>query len=267
MNLLSAGTVLISKALFFLVFFTFCAASAQPEYYGYLDKLEAEDLEYAEFIVNQQKPASLNPDYVFFDNKLVRSLERRYEDIFGYSSAQRNLQLSKFDESLILQRSNKREIEDIHARQNKFATFMLRKFTEKQIDSYLKNDPELKKVYQAKERLSKYEVKTKKGWKFAAKYSIAGNFTRLQYSKNGTKLFYLYEGDNGEQTLAVKQALSKKLAVASHINLYKKSVQMILDRALTAKLSLGFSSTIYEQENFDRDWSNTHIASLSYVWN
>lgn len=256
----------IIVALQILIVITDINLAIGAGHYNYFSGLKTEDKQSEELILDIKKTKTLDKEEPIFTDQIIESLEQRYSDIFGYSSAEKNLQLSRFNVELAMQRSNSEKLQEIHRKQNRFANFMLKKITEKKLDLYLQNDPKLKKIYEAKHKLSNYEVETKRGWKFSARYSISGNFTRLQYAKGKTKLYAQFEGDNSKSIYAFKYPLARKLEWASYYNRKEESLQMVLTRSLSPVLSVNLSVLNYIETPLEKEKSDTYLTGLNYLW-
>lgn len=126
----------------------------------------------------KEKKADLK-GYIF-DRILSREFRYRYEQQFGRSAVERNVvNPSRFDE-YFYRTSVGVTLEEDSRRKQIFGEYMIKRLTEHHVDQYAKSTPELKRVYELKDRLSKVKVEVRQGYKLDMNYSLSGNFFQIR---------------------------------------------------------------------------------------
>ena len=117
---------------------------------------------------------------VIFDKILSREFRYRYEQQFGRSAVERNvINPSRFDQ-YFYRTSVGVTLEEDAERKQIFGEYMTKRLAEHHIDQYEKSTPELRRVYELKDRLSKVKVEVKQGYKLDMNYSLSGNFFQVR---------------------------------------------------------------------------------------
>jgi hypothetical protein len=162
-------------------------AQTDPEVVGYHPGYVM-DVEYEqtsrteEFNIFATPPSEKKRDLkgLIFDRKLSKEFRYRYEQQFGRSSVEQNVtNPSRFDE-YFYRTSVGVTLEEDSRRKSLFGEYMTKRLAEHHIDQYAKSTPELKRVYELKDRLSKVNVEVKKGYKVDMNYSLSGNFFQVR---------------------------------------------------------------------------------------
>ncbi|MEO0335228.1 MAG: hypothetical protein AAF202_02470 [Pseudomonadota bacterium] len=153
-----------------LILPVFCWAQTSSDLVGYHPGYVM-DVEYEqtsrteEFNIFSGPPKEKKRDLrgVIFDRTLTREFRYRYEQQFGRSEIERNVvNPSRFDE-YFYRTSVGVSIEEDSQRKQIFGEYMIKRLTEHHIDQYAKSTPELRRVYELKDRLSKVKVEVRKG--------------------------------------------------------------------------------------------------------
>lgn len=157
------------------------ARAALP--YGYLSDVAAERGErfYEIFLFTEPAPRTARLSDAIFNRELSKEFQDKYRDKFGTldteSIAYKQTDFSRLDEN----KGNNQKLETQSAERKVFAEYMVKRLAEWHVDNYIKSEPAMRPVYEAKERLKKIEVKVTKETKLEARYSFAGNILELIY--------------------------------------------------------------------------------------
>ncbi|MCB0420335.1 MAG: hypothetical protein KDD61_05035 [Bdellovibrionales bacterium] len=149
---------------------------------GYLDSVEEERKIRAVELVTVAKPQDEDPPLkeIIFDDELKSEFELRYEQEFGLTAIERNVEApNRYDEFVYSNGTVVTEEEDMTRRQ-RFGEFMVRRLTEHHVDRYIQTNPNTKVVYDLKEKISKVKMQVKKGYELKVNYSYAGNTVAVE---------------------------------------------------------------------------------------
>jgi hypothetical protein len=140
---------------------------------GYLNSVENEVDDASRDFTAVQIPAESIPlrDRIF-NAQLNREFQDRYELLFGRTEQQR---IYNSPSSYYIKYFGRQDVDaEIDIEKRKFGDYMVKRLAEYHVDNYFKSDPQLRVVWEAKERLSKVEVQVQ-GVRFDIKYSLTGN--------------------------------------------------------------------------------------------
>jgi hypothetical protein len=160
------------------LFSGFASGETLPQ--GYIYDVEAERNEsYVEiYLFQQSTPVERSISDLIWNPELSAEFRKKYYERFGAvdTGAIRYLpgtnSIVKENRGLI--NGNDADEQNIQERR-RFAEFMTKRVTEWHVDHYIKEEPSMRPVYEAKETLSKMEVQVNKEIKLNMAYSFAGN--------------------------------------------------------------------------------------------
>lgn len=142
---------------------------------GYVADIRMEREQRNEDLVWIQKPSgeTMLRDRIF-NERLSREFRERYEQRFGQTEVERVFlapnRTSYYNDVYGL----KGTPQDISEERRRFGEFMIRRLAEWHVENYAKNDPSVRVVWEAKEKLSNLKVEVA-SFRIDAQYSIAGN--------------------------------------------------------------------------------------------
>lgn len=171
-----SGWLLALRQLVVLgLFFQVWSPSAAAQNENYVGDVRAERQHVERDLVWAQRPAQeAELRHRIFNEELSREFRDRYEQKFGRTEIERVFQapnrLSYYNDAYGV-RGTPQELGDERRR---FGEFMFRRLTEWHVENYAKNDPKVRPVWEAKEKISKLKVEVA-SFRFDAQYSIAGN--------------------------------------------------------------------------------------------
>ena len=173
------------KVYLFTFLLVFCSLGLQAaeSFFGYTNdvKIERSQQFYEVFIFSVDQPKQKKLNEVIFNPELSKEFRLRYQEKFGQvDAASIAYQSTKVDFLEDYHRSPV-QIEQEYKDRKVFGEFMLRRTTEWHVDNYLKTEPSMQPVYEAKERLSHLEVEVTPESKFDFRYSLSGNTLDVIY--------------------------------------------------------------------------------------
>lgn len=249
---------------------------------GYLLSVENErNLKEEEFVLVPPPPPVPNANLIMgrplFDARLSKEFQTKYEEKFGRTDAERiyntNNQFALFEYP-----GGKQETIDAHEKnQMKFANYMMRRLTEHHVDQYAKSNPDIRPIYELKDRISNVNVQVRKGYKMRIKYSYSGNYLDVKMENPydlDTKLSMQMSDGFGpghvERTIfSVGYPISKKTSVAAHQEWDQSSgTTLIGTRKLTPTLSTSLSTSVHTPvDRDDPDLKQRHdLVLLGLTW-
>ena len=172
------------RLLFLLSFLTISAqaevapiAGARPGYLASVAKeREQRDVE----MVLISAPPATEEGTLFgrplVDPKLTREFQTQYEIKFGRTEAERNYNNSNRFAFFEYPGGKQEDLMAHEEQQQQFANYMIRRLTEHHADQYAKSNPDIRPVYELKDRISNINVQVRQGYKLRFKYSYSGNY-------------------------------------------------------------------------------------------
>lgn len=168
-----------------LALLLFCSLSAFAEdktpqafgaHYGYVTDVKEErnkrDIEMV--MLERPKEAPKKPQEVFLNEKLSKEFQQQYAYKFGQSQAEQTLNTVSRNDGYTYYTGRNVTLNQYQKDQQDFAEYMTRRLTEYHVDNWVKNDPEMRPVYELKDKVSNVNVEFKSGYKFEWKYNFAG---------------------------------------------------------------------------------------------
>lgn len=141
---------------------------------GYLESVTEERTERSSEMIFLQKPPPPPGTKPFVSDKLTREFQNQYEIKFGRTNEERNFLPSRYEQyssgGIFV------TYEEDQNRKRNFGNYVLRRMTEYHADNYFKESPNLKPVYEAKDKYSKLDVQVRGGYKAKLNYSLSGNY-------------------------------------------------------------------------------------------
>ncbi len=126
-------------------------------------------------MVMLEKPKPTGPPLSakLFNEKLSKEFVFQYQYRFGQTSIEQTINNPSRNDGYTYYTGETLTIKRYQEEQRRFAAYMGRRLTEFHVDNYVKNDPDLKPVYDLKDKVSNLDVNVK-SWKVKWKYNFAG---------------------------------------------------------------------------------------------
>jgi len=244
-----------------LIVFLMSCSSAQAvilvygESSGYITDIESEEyLKYYELNISlPKKVPSKNYYKLIFRSNLVSEFKYKYKESFGQAAGeQAYVQTNHFIEV----RSSsglRRNIGEDNKKQKRFGGYMMKRLIEHHVDYYVKNSPELKTLYEIKERLSHVKVEVKRGYEVKLHYSLTGNYIDFKVTNPyDVKAIYTLEMSTEsfgpskviERILALGYAVTPSIYVTTQYQTVDKSLITSLSKTLRKNLALNITGKL-----------------------
>lgn len=220
-------------------------------HYGYTFDVEAErnkrDVEMVMLDVPEYHQKKLSD--VIFTEKLSKEFQTQYKNQFGQTLAEQVINSPGQTDEYQYYSGRNVSIQDYQAQQQAFAEYMARRLTEFHVDHWAKNDPDMRPVYEFKDRVSNLNVEVKRGYKFKWRYNFAGpNMdlslenpydveTRARMEMTGivsSPTEYIY---------TLGYSLSPRLRISAVHRQIDGMYQLIATRSLTSNMSTSLSGS------------------------
>ena len=237
---------------------------------GYITDIKAEHEEsYSEvFLFTQPPPAPTNLKDKIFNPELTKEFQKKYIDQFGAVDTDaltyRDPRYAEMADDL--RPSIDVEQNSINARRQ-FGEYMVKRLTEWHVDHYIKEDPQMRPIYEAKEKISHAQVQVNKEIKFDLQYSLAGNTLDIKminpYLDSKLTMFMDPSAFGPSSNIENKLFLGKDLNKKTRINVTATSNDGIATLELLRKIRGNMSANILESTNFKDQGSSpreTHSA-------
>lgn len=144
-------------------------------HYGYTSNPKEERNKRDIEMVMLDEPPPLPPVRdIIFNEKLSKEFQQQYEYRFGKSQAEQVLNSPGRSDGYTYYTGQSVTLQDYQLYQRQFAEYMGRRLTEYHVDNWVKNDPQLRPVYELKDKVSNLNVEVKKGYKLNWRYNFAG---------------------------------------------------------------------------------------------
>lgn len=111
----------------------------------------------------------------FVDAKLSREFTEKYEQKFGRSEAERTYNAINRFTFYGYPSGSAETIEKHSQRQKEFGEYMVRRLVEEHVDRFAKSNPEVRPIYELKDRIANVDLQVRKGYKVKLHYSYSGN--------------------------------------------------------------------------------------------
>jgi hypothetical protein len=147
---------------------------------GYTDDVRAEREEKSRELIWLPRPPEVGVlrDRIF-NEQLSREFRERYQQRFGQTEVEQVAlapnRLSYFNDVYGVKGTPQELLDE----RRKFGEFMIRRLTEWHVENYAKNDPKVRPVWEAKEKISNLKVEVA-SFRIDAQYSIAGNMLDIK---------------------------------------------------------------------------------------
>lgn len=191
------------------------AGATVPQGYVQDVRKEREERFYEIFLFAQPPPVEKSLHDKIFNEELSREFRGRYRDKFGTVDTDAIAYQRTDFERLDAYRSTT-AAEAKNNERRSFADYIMKRLVETHVDNYVKSEPTMRPIYEAKEKLKKMEVRVNKETKLEARYSLAGNILDLLLENPYCDARLSIEMDSGtvgpapvkEQILIVSRPLS-----------------------------------------------------------
>ncbi len=175
-----------------------------------------------------------------FNSEISKEFKTRYEDQFGRTEAERVYNSPNKDtyyDDLYTMNGTPQQVDD---QKRAFGNYMAARLVEYHFDKYMKSDPSVRTIYEAKERLSKVNVEVDQV-KFDAKYELAGN--TLDLRANAPWFSTQFTLSPSQRIVSLTRMQSSTMGLEARYLMLDQKVAAIINKRLTKALALSFTAS------------------------
>jgi hypothetical protein len=230
---------------FLLGIIAFPSASFAQEHLGYIKDVQAEKQErfYEIYLFLVTPPHESRLQDTIFNPELSKEFKLKYQDKFGQidtdSIGYQKANFAAFEQD----RYGKTGVEKEDKDRNKFADYMVKRLAEWHVDHFFKSDPNMRPVYEMKERLSKVEVAVTPQSKLNLEYSLSGNSLEAIYTNPYVDSRVIME--DGENKLQLGKNITSTLRLNTYTTQYDGFNTVELVKNLRVNTTASISSSSY----------------------
>lgn len=210
---------------------------------GYTQDVESErNQEYYEiYLIPPYRETTADYRGVVFNTQLTTEFRQRYVEKFGYiDTASLNYSANRFTQ-LDENRGAIQSVETVNRERRLYGEYLMRRLGEWHLDNFVKSEPSVRPLYEAKERLSNVQVEMGKQTRMKMSYSFSDNSaelilenpycdSKLRLEMDPTKIG---PGPINENRLYVGRSLNKKTYLQSYLADKDGIGQLELQRSFT----------------------------------
>lgn len=207
-----------------------------------------------------------------FNEKLVKEFRDRYEEKFGRTEVERVYnspnRYSYYNDIY----GFKGTPQEMDAERQKYGDFVVRRLLEYHVDNYAKNDPKVRPVWEAKERLKEFKVEIATV-RLDMNYSIAGNtfdvklqnpylsLTRVRLQMNPA----VFGPSNvQETTISIGRNVTRTVAMETHYATDDGLLSFIQTKGLSPVLGLSFTEATTTTSQGTTPRGSKYLSGLTY---
>lgn len=156
------------------------ANSVPGQHPGYLSEVSRERTQKIDemVLVPPREPEVIAKPLV--DDRLTKEFQSQYRLKFGQTETEVNYNSANRYTFYDYPGGRQETILSHNDRQRDFGEFMMRRLAEHHVDQYAKSNPDIRPVYELKDRISNLDVQVRQGYKVRFKYSYSGNFLEVK---------------------------------------------------------------------------------------
>ena len=242
---------------------------------GYVAAAETEkDVEYVDMIPIAPPPDLPSFNQRIFNDSLLKEFRDRYEEKFGRTEVERVYNSpNKYSYYNDLY-GFKGTAQEMDLERRRYGDFVLRRLLEYHVDNYAKNDPKVRPVWEAKERLKDIRVQIHK-IRIDFNYSIAGNtldvnlynpYFPLARTRVQMDPAIFGPADVKETTFSIGRPLTVKTSAEVHYALTDGLLSLIQRRSLTPALGCSFTESWTTKATGTSPRERKFLAGISYYF-
>jgi hypothetical protein len=231
---------------------------------------DSRDLELLPPLPSNGPPLS---DRIFTD-KLSREFRERYEQKFGRTEIERiylSPNRSTYYNDVYGLHGSPQEISN---ERRQFAEYMLKRLAEFHVDNYAKNDPNVRPVWEAKEKISNIKLEVQH-FRFDLQYSISGNTFDMEVKNpylNQTKLHIDMDPSaigpaNIQETILIfGKDLTKTISLEWDYYVVDGISKTVARKAINSRLALSATLSTFVLPSGKSTRESIYLAGLTYAF-
>ncbi len=229
----------------------FADAKAQSVPFGYVTDVvkERKGPFHYEIYIPPDKPTLPTPiiDRIFVP-EIAKEFKNRYREKFGQIYADSTSYSPTQIAILDYRTGATRDLQKLNTDKKQFAEYMMRRLFEFHVDRIVRTDPDLRPIYETKEKLSKIKVQVTAKSRVEMKYSFAGNLAELMLIRPNDQFKLAIQMDPGsffittpdEYSLVYQRPLERNMKFGTVWNYYQGRANFELSQMIKPGLSVGF---------------------------
>ena len=223
---------------------------------GYVQDI---DKEYAELIeevqpVEDPTPKGININKLLFNDRLRGEFKWRYKVMFGQTEVEEMVTTPNRHQEIEYGPQIRLTTEQDRLRREEYADFVVKRLSEYHVDQYLQKSESMRPVYEAKEKFSNLNIKTKAGYSYEVNYLLSVNTLTLKF-KNPFEIdvraeWIMDKEDFGpskvqEQQISMSYRLNPRSVVSSHYKMIDGTVVVVGHRNISRDFSGSITASTY----------------------
>jgi len=231
---------------------------------GYISSISEDSVEPMRELILLTPPPELRTagSEKIFTSALQKEFRTRYREEFGFTYAQQFLN-DPVDVSFYgFARGYSVEEEKFRAKKRGFGEYVAKKTVEYHVDNYFKSDPQLKPVYEAKERLSNLDVKVDEQTKVNSNYDFAGNHITTSFERPNMNARIRWELQ-GDTTVSFYRTFTASTNGEIFYKFNDRKYTAIGRKRLSNSVETSLTVQVNDRETAERPKENLLLLSLS----
>jgi len=245
---------------------------------GYVFNVDQERHERSIEMVIDSPPEDRQKGKPLITTKMEKEFQDQYELRFGWSDAERNYNGTNRFAFYEYPSGQLDTIQIYQTRQRQFGEYMVRRLVEYHVDDYFKSNPEMRPIYELKDRIANVDVQVRKGYKVKLRYSYSGNYLDVlvdnPYNIESKVSLMMKPGGFGpgpiqDSVFKVAYPVDPRTSVATYYATHAGEAKVVGTRRLSKSLSS--SLTVTEHSLVDPDNPETsprqNLVLVGLSWN
>lgn len=231
-------------------------AGVVGEHWGYLTTVKGErHLRVVEMVLIDNPTRQPVPlDALIFDPKLTREFKEQYEVRFGRTEVEQNLKAPNRYSTYEYATGVRVTPEEDVTKKREYGEYMFRRLAEHHVDQYAKSSPNLRPMYELKERVSNVNLQVRKGYKVKLHYSFSGNYVDVNVDNPyevSTKVTLQMDQDSfgpstvNETILSLGYPVTTSVTVGSYYQINAGSFSLAGYKQLQSNLSTSITGSTH----------------------
>ncbi|PWU12844.1 MAG: hypothetical protein C5B49_15600 [Bdellovibrio sp.] len=211
--------------------------------FGYISDIESEREDQYSDVLLSPPEVKMNLDLRsrIFTGQLIKEFRTRYQEKFGYVDTDG---MAFAADRLTGGAEGGGAMQDMQAQneeRRKYAEYVVKRLGEWHFDQYMKSDPSMRPVYEAKEKLSHVQLEVAQETKVQAKYSISDNSVEVEVANPNTSA--KVRSDSEDRWLMIGRKLGQTLNLLTSYAISDGLAAVELRRQHSAALSSSLKTT------------------------
>ncbi len=243
---------------------------------GYLDSVTKEKEVPKDIVIHLPPSAKHKPVPIsdrIFNQRLSTEFVQRYEQVFGRTTAERTyvLQNNPFEYQSSVTGFQMTAVQT-NQQQRAYGEYVFRRLAEFHVDNYFRTDPEMKTVYEVKEKISKGEVAVAPGFSVTGQYNFGGNFIDLilknPYLDSSVRLDVGGSAGTtaGEATVTLRKQITDTVGVESYYAVTDGVAKLITRKRWTSRFESSLLGSTYTKDSGYTVRETLGLAGFAFVF-